>query len=56
MSSKTFIYLGLIVGSVVGGYVPTLFGVDLLSAIPVITSSLGAALGVYICYKLTRDW
>jgi len=31
MSSKSLVMLGMIVGSTVGGFVPTLFGVDFLS-------------------------
>jgi len=33
--------LGMIVGSTVGGLVPTLFGVDFFSFWPIITSTLG---------------
>lgn len=54
MSSKSLVYLFMFIGSSIGGYIPTLFGVSLLSLIPVITSGIGGAIGVYIGYKLSK--
>ncbi len=45
MSRKSLIILGMIIGSIIGGYVPVLFGSSLLSY-----SSL---IGIWITYKFT---
>lgn len=52
MSKKSLITLGLIVGSTVGGYLPVFFGAGIFSYISIITSGIGAVLGVWIGYKL----
>jgi uncharacterized membrane protein YeaQ/YmgE (transglycosylase-associated protein family) len=49
---KLFITIGMIVGSVVGGYLPTLFGADYFSMASVIVSTIGALFGIYVGYKL----
>lgn len=56
MGSKTLIWLGILVGSSVGGIVPAAFGVDLLSDAGlwwgILGSTIGAILGIYLAYKL----
>ena len=54
MSSKKMIGVGMFVGSLVGGYVPVLFGVGGLSFIPLVTSAIGGVIGIYLAYKLTH--
>lgn len=53
MPSKFLIFLGMTIGSIIGGYLPTLFGVDAISYTSVITSSIGAIIGIIIGYKLS---
>lgn len=55
MSLKFLILAGLTAGSIIGGYVPTFFGVDMFSYFSVFTSGVGAILGIYIGYKLSRS-
>lgn len=50
--TKTFIWLGLIIGSTVGGFIPTLWGGDMLSGAGFGLSTVGALLGVLGGYKL----
>jgi len=52
MSSKTLAWVGLIVGSTVGGYIPALWGDGLFSFSSLILGSLGAIAGIYFGYKL----
>lgn len=52
MSKKTLVTLGTIIGSVVGGYLPALFGVSMFSYASILTSGIGAILGIWIGYKL----
>jgi hypothetical protein len=52
MSPKKLIWIGLIVGSTAGGYVPTLFGVGLFSLWSVVGSTVGGVAGIVAGYKL----
>ena len=52
MNSKTFIWIGTIVGSSVGGMIPMLWGDGAFSLSSVIFSSFGAILGIYAGFKL----
>lgn len=54
MSSKVLVYLGMIIGSVVGGYIPTFFGAGLISYSSVFFSGAGAIAGIWIGYKLSN--
>lgn len=54
MSSKVLVYLGMIIGSIIGGYIPTLFGAGLISYTSVLFSGIGAILGAWIGYKLSN--
>ncbi len=53
MDSK-LIWLGMLVGSVAGGYVPLLWGDSAFSLSAVFTSGIGAMLGIYLAWKITR--
>jgi hypothetical protein len=54
MPSKKLIMLGMVVGSIVGGYVPCLFGVSAISFTSLFTSTIGATLGIWLGYKFGR--
>lgn len=54
MSSKKMTMLGMVVGSIAGGYVPTLFGADGISFTSLICSAVGAVLGIVLFYRLSR--
>lgn len=53
MSRKTFFYIGAIVGSAIGGYVPTLWGADLISGWSIFLSTVGGLAGIWAAYKIT---
>ncbi|HEY8073817.1 MAG TPA: hypothetical protein VIF62_06905 [Labilithrix sp.] len=53
--TKTFIWLGLLVGSTVGGFVPMLWGGDLLSAAGILLSAVGGIAGIFAGYKLAQS-
>jgi uncharacterized membrane protein YeaQ/YmgE (transglycosylase-associated protein family) len=44
--------MGLCIGSLIGGYVPTLFGAGFLSMWGVVGSTVGAILGLWITYRI----
>jgi hypothetical protein len=45
--------LSILVFSTIGGYVPTLFGADMLSYSSLIGSTVGAVVGIYFGYKVS---
>ncbi len=51
---KRLITLGMIVGSMVGGYVPVLFGVSMLSFMSILFSIIGGIAGILAGYKLGK--
>lgn len=55
MSSKTFVSLGIIVGSLVGGYIPSLFGAGGFSAWSILSSGIGSIIGLLFALKITQD-
>ncbi len=55
MSTKTLVWIGTIVGSTIGGMIPELWGAGFLSLSSLFLSSLGAAAGIIIGFKLGND-
>jgi hypothetical protein len=53
MSRKSFFYLGATLGSVIGGYVPTLWGAGDFSGWSIVLGTVGGLLGVWAAYRLT---
>lgn len=53
MSQKSLIMLGMTIGTIVGGYLPTFFGVSSFSFTTIITSAIGGFLGIWVMYKVT---
>ena len=54
MSDKTFITVCMFVGSAIGGYIPSFFGVGVFSLWSILASGIGGVLGVWIGFSLTR--
>lgn len=54
MSRKTAVSIGMIVGSIIGGYVPGLWGAGMLSYWGILMSGIGAIVGIYIAYRFTE--
>ena len=51
MSKKTLIWIGLMVGSALGGYLPALWGGDLISFSAVLLSAVGGGVGIWLGYR-----
>ena len=54
MVSKKLVTLLMVVGSVIGGYVPSLFGVSAFSFTSLFTSAAGAIAGIWLAFRLSR--
>jgi predicted MFS family arabinose efflux permease len=52
VARSKLIWLGLFVGSTVGGLVPSLWGADMLSFSSVLLSGVGGVLGIWLGYRL----
>jgi hypothetical protein len=53
--TKAFIWIGLLIGSTVGGLIPTLWGDDLLSLAGLGLSTVGAIAGILGGYRLAQS-
>jgi uncharacterized membrane protein YeaQ/YmgE (transglycosylase-associated protein family) len=54
MNMKPAIWIGMTVGSSVGSFIPSLWGAGVLSFSSLIFGALGAMLGIYVAFKMTR--
>jgi Mg/Co/Ni transporter MgtE len=52
MNTKTLVWVGMIVGTTVGGMLPMLWGDGYLSMSSVLLTMVGGILGIYIGFKL----
>lgn len=56
MSRAALVMLGMIIGSIIGGYIPVFFGVGLLSLWSIIFNAIGGVVGIWIAFKLTEGF
>jgi hypothetical protein len=49
---KKIVMIGMIVGSMLGGWLPTLFGISAFSVTSVLCGGVGGIIGIWICYKM----
>ena len=54
MSTRKLIWIGMIAGSAIGGYLSVLWGGDLLSFSSLILSTLGGIGGIWLGYRLAE--
>lgn len=54
MESKSLIWIGMAVGSTLGGFIPSLWGASFLSIWGVLLSAIGAFAGIWLGYKISR--
>lgn len=55
MSTKTLVMLGMTVGSMIGSFIPILWGASFLSYTSLILSAVGGMLGIWIAMKVLAD-
>ncbi|MCX6816616.1 MAG: hypothetical protein NTZ93_02045 [Candidatus Beckwithbacteria bacterium] len=51
MSTKTLYYLAAFIGSIIGAYLPALWGTNLISFSSIFFSGVGAIIGIIIVWK-----
>lgn len=54
MNAKALITIGMIAGSVLGGYVPSLWGADPFSLWSMVLGMVGGFAGIWVGYRLSR--
>lgn len=54
METRRIIWICMLFGGFIGGYVPTLWGAGYFSFSSLIFNALGAIVGIWIGFKLTR--
>jgi hypothetical protein len=52
MSSKVLFYLAAFIGSIIGAYIPALWGAGVLSFSSIVFSAIGGIAGIVIVWKL----
>ena len=56
MSSKFTIMIGLIIGSTIGGYMPTLWGGSAYSGVAIIGNLIGDLIGIWAGFKFYHNF
>ena len=56
MSLRVMVGLGILIGSTVGGYVPMLWGAEMISFSSLFGSLIGGLLGIWAAYKLDQRY
>lgn len=54
MEMKQLVWVGIFVGSTIGGYIPTLWGDDFFSMSSILLSGLGAFVGIFAAYQISQ--
>lgn len=54
-STSLLVWTGAGIGSIIGSYLPKLWGSGLLSFSSIILGTIGGLLGVYVGYKISQN-
>lgn len=52
MSTKTLVFIGVTVGSIIGGYIPSLWGADIFSMWSLVLSAVGGLFGIWVGFRI----
>jgi len=55
MSAKSLIWIGVLVGSTIGSFIPSLWGAGYLSMSSVILSTVGGIAGIWAGFRLSQS-
>jgi hypothetical protein len=54
MNQKTLIWIGMFVGSAIGGWIPSIWGAGMLSMSSVLLTAVGGAIGIWGGFKISQ--
>jgi len=54
MDSKKIVWIGLLVGSTIGGLIPSLWGAGAFSMSSFLLGAVGAIVGIYVGFRISR--
>jgi hypothetical protein len=54
MESRALIWIGLFVGSTIGGFIPALWGAGVFSFSSILLSAIGGIAGIWAGFKLSN--
>ena len=54
MTSKALIWIFMVIGSTIFGFIPSLWGADIFSPWSLVLGTVGGMLGIYVGFKLSR--
>ena len=52
--SRLLVWLGVLIGSTMGGYLPVLWGVETLSSASLMGSLIGGLIGIWAAWKINQ--
>ena len=55
MKLHIFVGVGLTIGSLIGSYVPVLFGIDSFSYTSLLTGTIGSIIGIFVGYRVGQQ-
>lgn len=55
MNSKSLIWIGMLIGSTIGGFIPALWGADFLSVSSILFSTFGGIIGIWAGFKVSAS-
>lgn len=55
MSTKSLVFIFMTIGSVVGGYIPALWGGDMFSSSSLVLSAVFAIVGIWVGFKIGQQ-
>jgi hypothetical protein len=56
MNTKPLIWIGMGIGSTLGGFVPRLWGASFLSLAGLVCSGIGGLFGIWVAYKAAHSF
>ncbi|MEN9614360.1 MAG: hypothetical protein RLZZ347_667 [Candidatus Parcubacteria bacterium] len=56
MNTKSLVWIGMFVGSTIGGLIPSLWGDTFLSIASVLLTAVGGIIGIWLGFKMGQDY
>ena len=55
MQTKQIVWIGLFLGSTIGGAIPMLWGAGIFDISSLLFSAVGACVGIYVGFKISQN-